>query len=352
VSTRSNVTPAAGLPPVRDHALYGLRLRSEHVFANHVPLADPAPACEQHVDRETLPFHYVVEAPLAAGWETSAPTYRSTTLIDEETSFLYVVQHDGCTVFRFSEVVDFFIFPDRILCRVIDTAYAYMIELHLLGFVLSAWFEARGVAAIHGAGVTLGDEAIGFLSTNKGGKSSLAASFMQAGHALLSDDILPIESHEGVVTARPSYPQMRMWPDQARHFWGSVEDLETVHPHLDKRRIPVGDGGFGTFCDERRRLTCLYVPERRDGGGIEITGLSFAESVFALTRYAFLATIMEHVDRDRSRFALLSRIALAVPVRRVVYPSGVERLPEVVAAITEDATLVVAGRAEVRDASP
>jgi hypothetical protein len=247
--------------------------------------------------------------------------------------------------------VDFFIWPDRILCRLLDREYGYMVELHLLGFVMSAWFEARGVVAIHGAGVTLGDEAIGFLSTNKGGKSSLAASFMQAGHALLSDDILPIEAIDGAYMARPSYPQMRMWPDQARHFWGSFEDLETIHPNLDKRRIPVGQGGFGTFCDERRRLTCLYVPERREAGDVVVTALSFAESVFALTRYAFLVNLMEHLDRDRSRFGTIARIAHAVPVRRVAYPNGVDRLPEVVAAITEDAERVVAQRTDVSGAS-
>ena len=343
MSERPGADPAGGPREIlREHSLYGLRLRSEHVFANHVLAAERAH--EHGAARETLPFHYVTDAPLTPGWEETAPAYSSATRIDEETSFLYVLEYHGCTVFRFSEVVDFFIWPDRILCRVLDPAYAYMVELHLLGFVMSAWFEARGVVAIHGAGVTLGDEAIGFLSTNKGGKSSLAASFMQAGHALLSDDIIPIEVHAGVAIARPSYPQMRMWPDQARHFWGSVEDLETVHPNLDKRRIPVGEGGFGAFCDDRRRLTCLYVPERREGGDVVITALSFAESVFALTGYAFLANLMEHLDRDRSRFKTIARIAIAVPVRRVAYPSGVEHLPEVVTKIIEDAADVVTER--------
>ncbi len=57
--------------------------------------------------------------------------------------------------------------------------------------------------------------------TEPSGKSSLAASFMQNGHPLLTGDILPLEQNtDGAFFARPGYPIMRMWPEEALRFLG------------------------------------------------------------------------------------------------------------------------------------
>jgi hypothetical protein len=144
---------------------------------------------------------------------------------------------------------------------------------------------------------------------------------------------------------------MRMWPDQARHFWGPGEELELVHPRLEKRRVPVGPGAFGAFCAEARPLACLYLPERRQGGGVTITDLTFAERVFALTRHSFLADVLEAADGARRRFAALTSIARAAPLRRVIYPSGVDRLPEVTAAIADDARTIIRPSGDVSGGS-
>ena len=333
--------PVAGvvrLPAVRAWSLYGARLRSDHAFVNNVTVADDSTAspCFE------LSFAYVDDAPLPDGWDRGHATYRSPLLIDDEQSFLYVIPVGTCTVFRFTDVVDFYIWPDRILCRLLDPAYAFMVELHLLGFVMAYWLERRGILALHASGVAFDRHAIGFLSTNTGGKSALAASFVQAGHALLTDDILAIESVGRAVFARPSYPQMRMWPELARHFLGSDDDLENVHPMLDKRRVPIRPGGFGTFCDSAQPLACLYVPERRAASDIRIRELAFGEAFFTLNRYSFLVGVLPVGGTEQDRLAALGHVASAVPVRSVAYPSGLERLPDVVEAISEDARAVLA----------
>jgi len=336
--------PADGvvrLPAAHAWSLYGVRLTSDHAFVNAVPVADGGVADAS----DELSFAYVGDAPLPAGWDRAPAAYASPILVDDEQSFLYVIPVGACTVFRFTEVADFFIWPDRILCRLLDPAYGYMVELHLLGFVMAYWLERRGLIALHASAVVVDGHAVGFLSTNTGGKSSIAASFLQAGHPLLTDDILAIERAGETVIARPSYPQMRMWPELARHFLGSDDHLQRVHPRLRKRRVPVGQGGFGTFSGSARPLACLYVPERREGGEVSIGELPFGAAVFSLERYAFLLGILQDTGMQQARLPALSRIAAAVPVRRVAYPSGLERLPDVVAAIAADARAVLA-RAE------
>ena len=325
-------------------SLYGVSLRSQHTFVNAVPRAEPGVS----VGADELTFAYVDEAPLTSGWERTPHSHASKAMIDDDTSFLYVVEVGDCTVLRFSEVVDFFIWPKRILCRLIDPAYDYMVELHLLGFVMAYWLELRGVLALHAAGVVVDGHAVGFLASNAGGKSSLAAGLMQSGHPLLSDDILAVEHVGKTPLARPSYPQMRMWPETARHFVGT-DALEVVHPNLSKRRVPVGPHGFGTFAPEARPLAAIYLPERVDDGSVVITDLSFAETVFALERYAFLAGMLTDTGLQRRRFGALVAVATRVPVRRVRYPSGYECLHEVTAAIVDDVAFQIARAAQLRE---
>ncbi len=133
-----------------------------------------------------------------------------------------------------------------------------------LGDVLSYWLERQGIRALHAAAVVANGRAAAFLSSNYGGKSSLAAAMMQVGCPLLTDDILPVEETGGIFIGRPGYPTMRMWPDEAAYFLGSYEHLPLVHPELSKRRVFVGPDGFGSFCETSQALSCIYLPERRD----------------------------------------------------------------------------------------
>lgn len=291
-----------------------------------------------------LSFGYVSEPPDAGEWKNGEPIYASPRLIDERQSFLYIFRHDDYEVLSFSEVANFYIWPERILCHLLDTAYDYMVELHFLGFVLSYWLERQGIPALHASAVVVDGCAAAFLSSNKGGKSSLAASLMQLGYPLLTDDILPIERCGKSFKGRSGYPQMRMWPDQAEYFLGYYEPLEKVHPGLSKRRIPVGIDGLGSFCYEAQSLGCFYLPERREVDKVEITPFSLGEAIVALTNHSFLAGMVEAAGWQTSRFHLFAQLAQQIPVRRIVYPDGMEHLPMVRQAILEDLSIDLSKR--------
>ena len=128
---------------------------------------------------------------------------------------------------------------------------------------------------------------------------------MQAGHPLLTDDILPVEQvAAGRWLGLPGYPAMRMWPDEAEHFLGHHEDLEIVHPQLDKRRVAVGHEGFGAFCAEAQPLACIYIPERRDpalwGNEVEIMSLRPTVAFIEVVRNSFTPRIVEALGWQRS----------------------------------------------------
>ena len=238
-----------------------------------------------------------IDPPRDVDWQAIAPAYASQSHTDDGESIAYLYRLDDCDVLRFTRVADFYLWPDRIVCHLLDPAYASLVEIYFLGPVLSFFLERRGIPMLHASAAVVDGRAAAFLSSNHGGKSALAATLMQAGHRLLTDDILPIEQVGGRFLGRPGYPCMRMWPDEAQHFLGHYEGLEIVHPQLDKRRVVVGPEGFGAFCAEARPLACIYIPERRDpaewGEAVRIEPLRPTAALMALVRNSFTPSLAQ-----------------------------------------------------------
>ncbi|HEV7784504.1 MAG TPA: hypothetical protein VGQ28_04150, partial [Thermoanaerobaculia bacterium] len=127
-----------------------------------------------------------------------------------------------------------------------------------------------------------------------------------------------------------SYPLMRMWPDTAEHFLGCFTDLPLVQKDSEKRNVAVGKGGFGTFHDASSPLACIYLATREEGADVvEIQPVSRGEALIELIRHSFSPRLVEAVGLQPARLDRLARLVRSVPVRRLVYPSGFERLEEV-----------------------
>jgi hypothetical protein len=315
----------------RTYRLFGLTLTSDFDFANKLVPGAGTP---------DVTFTCSTGAPPLADWEKTAPSYTSRRRTPEGASALTIRRLDGCDILSWSRIADFYLWPDRIMCHLLDSRYSWIVEIRLLGSVLAFWLERLGIPALHAASVVLGDKAVAFLSSNSGGKSSIAATFLKVGYPLLSDDIVAIRNHEDQAIVLPAYPQMRMWPDEAQHFLGEYQTLEIVHPAHTKRRVPVGSGGLGAFCDKPQRLAALYLPQRcsptEGRTTIDITPVPVVEALFAMLRHSFVGDVIEAFGNQPQRLNLLASLASKVPVRRLVYPSGFQYLPLLREAIIED----------------
>jgi hypothetical protein len=244
---------------------------------------------------------------------------------------------------RIAGVADYHVGDHHITAELHDPDRAPWAEIHFLSSGLGLWQELRGVPVLHGSVVHVNGGAVAFLAHSGQGKSALAAALVRAGYPLLADDNLHISfgdemSAEGRFLANPGYPQMRMWPDEADHFLGGHAGLAPVIPGYDKRRVPVGAGGFGKFCETAQPLTCFYVPERcKDPRQpVEIVALSPAEAVISLIRFMFMQRSVRALGLEAHHLGMFARLAESVPVRKLRYPSGFENLDRTVAAILED----------------
>ncbi|MFU8889421.1 MAG: hypothetical protein ACNA8N_12550, partial [Trueperaceae bacterium] len=207
---------------------------------------------------------------------------------------------------------------------------------------LAFWLERAGWPALHASSVVVDGSAIAFLSSHGGGKTSLAATMLRLGYPLGSDDLVALTPMGGTFLARPGYPQMRMWPEQAGHFVGH-DALEQVHPGLTKRRVPVGADGIGVFDGALRPLAAMYLPQRRDGGDIEFETMPSAQALFELVRHTFLVGVVEGAGLTAARFPTLAEVIRHVPLRIVRYPNGLELLPTVAERIADDARTLARG---------
>jgi hypothetical protein len=308
------------------YRLFGLTLASD------LPLNVP-PGGDEPAD---LAFEFSTEH-LGIGDATFQLVYESprSTLAGE--SLATLDQCHGYERLRFPQAAEFLLSANRIAVRAPQAGTEPVLEIRLLGPVLSYWLERRGIPTLHASAVAVDGQAVAFISHHGGGKSGLAAGMMRAGYPLLTDDILPVEDRDGILLGRPGYPQMRMWPDEGAHFVERFEELPLVHPELSKRRVPVGPGGFGAFHDSALPLAAIFLAERRDpeeaGGVLEILPLSPMEAVIELVRHSFSPHLVEAAGLQPARLDLFARLVKQVPVRRLVYPSGFEHLPRVVEAI-------------------
>lgn len=246
-------------------------------------------------------------------------------------SLLSFFKNDKEELLHYPGVADFSINDHNIECRPYNHTYKDLIEIRLLGGAVPFWLERKGMPVLHASSVVLSQGAVAFLGGNRSGKTVLAASFMQVESALLTDDLLAIESADSQILGRPSYPAMRLWPKEANLFSLEPDKLPPVLPGGEKRILAIKPNNFGNFCSQSQPIICIYLPERQidTHRAIEITPLDPRQALLALLRYSFLGRLAEAAGLGPQRLEILSQLARRVPVRRLRYPAGFERLPEV-----------------------
>ena len=122
--------------------------------------------------------------------------YASKNKTDDGKNVVSIHRMDDGYVFHFAGSIDFHLSSTTIVAYLLDPAYPYLVEILLRGEIFSIWLELHGILTIHALAAVVNDKALGFLSTNKSGKSGLAAALSQHGHPFLTDDLLPIENRD------------------------------------------------------------------------------------------------------------------------------------------------------------
>jgi hypothetical protein len=310
------------------YSLFSIRLISDFPFTH-------LPQCGEN-ETHTLEFNCQFGLSLPPFSQQSA-VYVGQYQFDDKQIPYYLHQLDNGWRIHFADLLDFYISPEQIICYSSSNLHDHIIENLFLGIVIAFLLEQRRIPVLHAAGVSVDNQAVAFLAHSRQGKSTLAASFVEAGFPLFSDDMLPIEQRHVAYWGRPGYPQMRQWPKEALFFRGAYDDLRPIYPGSEKRYVPVGTGGYGLFHNSPLPLTCLYLLSRQnEGSDIHIEPLSQRNALLELVRHSYIGRLVQVAGLQPQRLNTFIDLITKVPIRRFVYPSGYEHLSCIRDAILED----------------
>lgn len=195
--------------------------------------------------------------------------------------------------------------------------------VYLLGPVLGFVMRLRGIVPLHASAVMIGESAVAFVGDAWMGKSTTAAAFASLGHAVLSDDLLPIAESNGAILAYPSHPRLTMWPDAAKMF-GGTGDLPQLTPTYDKRYLALHDAGC--FQPTPVPLEVIYVlGARAPAARMSIDTMRPQDMLMVLVRNTYGNYLLDSAMRA-VEFDLLGRVVECVRLRQVTLVDDIAQL--------------------------
>ena len=212
-------------------------------------------------------------------------------------------------------------------------------QVYLLGQALSFALIRRGFEPIHGTAVERNGLAVAFLGKSGFGKSTLAASFLEDGFRLVTDDLLLLIPDGPVVRAQPGPPRIKLVPGPAADHFNSLINAVPMNAWSEKLVIPLSDV---QHVESAVQLLAIYVldppEEAASDERITVTPIAGGQAFTALVANTFNARVTDPV---RLRQQLLSNTAALrhLQVQRLRYPRRMECLADVRSTIIAESGL-------------
>ncbi len=86
------------------------------------------------------------------------------------------------------------------------------VSIPLRGVVMGVVMQLRGLSCLHASAFEMHGRAVALCGPSTSGKSTTAAALAKRGHAILTEDVLPLLCREGAFLAQPSFPVLTLWP--------------------------------------------------------------------------------------------------------------------------------------------
>jgi hypothetical protein len=289
------------------------------------------PACEtgggvaQIVIRSGAARHRTSDAPK---WFASCPqSDGSTWLRCARTTVGYLLSYPGLADFEIdSSGAD--ITYQRDEADVSDLTISALLLDNVLPLVLNL----RGREALHATAVMTPAGVFAFLGVAGIGKSTLAASFLQAGYVPLCDDCLTVEDVAGEFVAHAGYPALRLWKDSLALLGNQPDRVHEVADYTHKSRFVFADRA-DNFKSEPRRLARIYSLRRLPAGSHDsvshprVERLDGGQASAEVLEAAYRLDIEDKAMLSR-QFGFFSRLASRVPVRRLWMPDNLAMLDD------------------------
>jgi hypothetical protein len=191
------------------------------------------------------------------------------------------------------------------------------IRLFLLGSAFGALFHQQGLFPFHGSAIIYQNRAILFSGVSGAGKSTLAASFVNKGYPMLTDDICMISlTKDNIPVAHPSYPQLKLWADSITKLGNDHTSLKKVRDGIQKFTLPL----LTNFHNEPAELAGIYIVSTKNTPGITLEPIKGINKFNALKNNTYRLNFLKGINTGVSHFKHIETIARLCFVKHVERP--------------------------------
>jgi hypothetical protein len=253
-------------------------------------------------------------------------------------NFSYAQLQDGSSYVIWNCLGEFLVSSDgrRIACRRFAETSLESFQVYLLGQAIAFALVKNGLEPLHATCVVIDGKTIALLGDSGYGKSSLAACFLEAGHRLLTDDLLVLREVPDGFEAYPGPPRIKLFPHMARRFLG--ESLSGVPMNSGTRKLimPLEPERVCAYPEPLAAIYAIAAPDdAAQEQGVRIESVRSREAYLLLMSNIFNYVIMDSARQQRL-LRLASRWACLAPVKWLFYPRSESVLPLVREAILGD----------------
>ncbi|MBX2849143.1 MAG: hypothetical protein KTR16_12530 [Acidiferrobacterales bacterium] len=202
----------------------------------------------------------------------------------------------------------------QIIYQKIGDSHDDDVRAFLLGSCLGAILIQRDFLVLHASTVEVDDGCIVCVGRSTAGKSTLAATFLQSGFSIISDDVCAIGADNCVI---PGVPRVKINQDTADFLNIDTSALKVIRAVCDgKFSLPLGD----RFCSEKLPIRAIYeLAVGKDEMSITRPSGQF-ECFSVINRNLYRPRYVKALEKSKPIFEQECELASTVPVFKITRP--------------------------------
>jgi GTPase SAR1 family protein len=206
------------------------------------------------------------------------------------------------------------------------------LRVFILGSCMGALLMQRDLFLLHGNAIKMGEHCISFVGASGAGKSTLSGAFFKRGYSILADDVCAVNSAGQVI---PSFPQIKLWFDAAKHLNIDTQSLRKIRPKIEKFAVPLAQ----QFQPDALPLKAVYVLHSHNKDEFLLTPISGMQKLQPLRAHTFRKNYIHGLNKDRDHFTQCTQIAGLIDIVRITRPNDGYKLDALVNLIEQDLTV-------------
>lgn len=205
------------------------------------------------------------------------------------------------------------------------------IRVFLLGSAFGALLFQRGHLVLHGNAIRIGNQCMICVGHSGAGKSTLAAGFMQRGHPILADDVVPVDAQ---CNALPGFPRIKLWQDVADKLDINTQELRRIRPNMEKFNLSLATLGS----DRPLPIRWIYILNSGHVDNIKIEPIVGMQRFQPLHSNTYRVRFLEGMALKPDHLKLCGKLASKIRLASITRPQSGFSLDQIIESILSDIT--------------